>query len=77
MERYVVMARSATRGAFVSENAGLVQHVRGWHKYAAFELRLWTDAFVFWCRRHFFRLLILLRMMPDFEKQLKGSMNFH
>lgn len=61
------MARSATQGAFVVENAGVVKKLQGYKQRLAFELRLWTDSLKHWAFRSFYRILIILGRIPNFE----------
>lgn len=65
VDRYTLMARSATRGFFVVPGASLSQHLQGvWHQFI-FDWRLWWDRMQM--RLTFFGLRVLywLGRAPD------------
>ncbi|GLH01541.1 uncharacterized protein GBIM_07669 [Gryllus bimaculatus] len=64
-DRYTVMARSATQGAFASPEAGLRQRLAGWRERCYFEFRLWVAALRLFFLRTFFRVLQVLGRSPD------------
>ncbi|KAK7792240.1 hypothetical protein R5R35_012853 [Gryllus longicercus] len=64
-DRYTVMARSATQGAFASPEAGMRQRLAGWRERCYFEFRLWVAALRLFFLRTFFRVLQVLGRSPD------------
>ncbi|XP_054276945.1 uncharacterized aarF domain-containing protein kinase 5-like isoform X2 [Macrosteles quadrilineatus] len=65
VDRYTVMARSATQGAFVSETSGLNGHLRGLLGRLHFEIRLWWDNVRMLLIRLSLRTLQVVGLAPD------------
>ncbi|XP_067015790.2 uncharacterized aarF domain-containing protein kinase 5 isoform X1 [Anabrus simplex] len=65
IDRYTVMARSATQGAFVSDKSGLREKVAGLRERLYFEFRLWLDSTKYWLIRCFFKVLTAIGRSPD------------
>ncbi|XP_037088432.1 uncharacterized aarF domain-containing protein kinase 5-like isoform X2 [Pollicipes pollicipes] len=64
VDRYRLMARSATQGAFRVEGGGLRSQLAGYWQRLVFDWRLFVDSVKLWAVRHTFRLLALLGKAP-------------
>lgn len=67
VDRYTVMARSATQGAFKYEGAGLVQKVAGLREQCSFEINLWYNWVKYLFLKGFLRLLSLVGRLPTLQ----------
>uniref|UniRef100_A0A1B6HVX0 ABC1 atypical kinase-like domain-containing protein n=1 Tax=Homalodisca liturata TaxID=320908 RepID=A0A1B6HVX0_9HEMI len=65
VDRYVVMARSAAQGAFISETSGLLGTVKGMLGRLHFEVKLWWDGVRLWFIRLSLRTMTVVGLVPD------------
>ncbi|XP_045102205.1 uncharacterized aarF domain-containing protein kinase 5-like isoform X3 [Portunus trituberculatus] len=65
VDRYKLMARSATRGAFVSPDASIMQRMRGRWEQLYFDYSLKKEAVRMWVMRKVLYVLYLLGHIPD------------
>ncbi|XP_063598592.1 uncharacterized aarF domain-containing protein kinase 5-like isoform X3 [Penaeus indicus] len=65
VDRYTLMARSATRGAFVSPNASLSQWLRGHWEQFYFDYSLKKEAVKMWVFKKVLYVLYLFGRVPD------------
>ncbi|XP_064085064.1 uncharacterized aarF domain-containing protein kinase 5-like [Macrobrachium nipponense] len=70
VDRYTLMARSATRGAFVEPNAPLKQRLRGHWEQFYFDYNLKKEAVKMWLIRKVFYILYLLGQAPDISEAI-------
>lgn len=70
VDRYTLMARSATRGAFVEPNAPLRQRLRGHWEQFYFDYNLKKEAVKMWLIRKVFYILYLLGQAPDISEAI-------
>ncbi|KAK7073501.1 putative aarF domain-containing protein kinase 5 [Halocaridina rubra] len=68
VDRYTLMARSATRGAFVEANATLRQRMRGRWEQFYFDYNLAKEAMKMWVVRKVLYILYLLGRVPDMSQ---------
>ncbi|KAK6627329.1 hypothetical protein RUM44_009806 [Polyplax serrata] len=68
VDRFTVMARSATRGAFVDKDAGILCKLKGLKQRITFEIHLWTDYLKLITYRTCYRLLLYFEKAPDLSK---------
>ncbi|KAK8377646.1 hypothetical protein O3P69_013946 [Scylla paramamosain] len=65
VDRYKLMARSATRGAFVSPDASIMQRMRGQWEQLYFDYSLKKEAVRMWVMKKVLYMLYLLGHIPD------------
>uniref|UniRef100_A0A0P4WLB2 ABC1 atypical kinase-like domain-containing protein n=1 Tax=Scylla olivacea TaxID=85551 RepID=A0A0P4WLB2_SCYOL len=65
VDRYKLMARSATRGAFVSPDASIMQRMRGRWEQLYFDYSLKKEAVRMWVMKKVLYMLYLLGHIPD------------
>lgn len=68
VDRYKLMARSATRGAFVSPDASFMQRVRGHWEQFYFDYSLKKEAVRMWVMKKVLYMLYLLGRIPDLSQ---------
>ena len=69
VDRYQIMARTATQGAFVHDNAGIVDRFKGnWFK-LLFDVRLFYDGTKQYFARWAMKIALLLGIMPDLSQE--------
>ncbi|XP_049828019.1 uncharacterized aarF domain-containing protein kinase 5-like [Schistocerca gregaria] len=72
VDRYTVMARSATQGAFKFEGAGLSHKVLAFRERTSFEMKLWYGRLRYALLQYIIRILQLFGRAPD---AVVGAMN--
>lgn len=65
VDRFVIMAHSASRGQFVSPKAGLIAKVSGHKAVLYFEFILWYNNVKYWCLLFYLNMLRVLGRSPD------------
>ncbi|XP_049812802.1 uncharacterized aarF domain-containing protein kinase 5 isoform X3 [Schistocerca nitens] len=65
VDRYTVMARSATQGAFKFEGAGLSHKVLAFREMTSFEMKLWYGRLRYALLQYIIRILQLFGRAPD------------
>ncbi|XP_076062663.1 putative aarF domain-containing protein kinase 5 isoform X2 [Oratosquilla oratoria] len=68
VDRYTLMARSATRGAFVSPDAALTTRLLGYWQQFTFDMSLRKEAIKMWVLKKMMYLLYLLGRAPDMSQ---------
>lgn len=68
IDRFTLMARSATQGAFVEENAGIIDKLRGFGQRVSFEIHLLTEYFKLLTFRTFYKILVYFERVPNLSK---------
>ncbi|XP_065571015.1 uncharacterized aarF domain-containing protein kinase 5-like isoform X2 [Artemia franciscana] len=72
VDRYRLMARSATRGAFVEENAPILQKLRGYWQQFVFDWKIISDNIVLAATHWYFKFLYLIGRAPDLSEITEG-----
>ncbi|XP_071446660.1 uncharacterized aarF domain-containing protein kinase 5 isoform X2 [Hetaerina americana] len=68
VDRYTIMARSATQGVFaVRDGGGLIKFVKSIHQRTYFECRLWYDKLKSWSQKVIIKVLYLFGRIPNLE----------
>nr|CAD7595381.1 unnamed protein product [Timema genevievae] len=65
VNRYMVMARIATKGAFISRHTRMRDRLAGVVQLCYFEFKLWYDSMKQWTAKFCWRLLTLLGRVPE------------
>nr|CAD7429250.1 unnamed protein product [Timema monikensis] len=65
VNRYMVMARIATKGAFISRDTRMRDRLAGVVQLCYFEFKLWYDSVKQWTAKFCWRLLTLLGRVPE------------
>lgn len=65
VDRYVVLARSASQGQFLSDQAGILQRLFAFRELFYFELMLWCQGAKMRCTQLYFIVLRFLGRAPD------------
>nr|CAD7460931.1 unnamed protein product [Timema tahoe] len=65
VNRYMVMARIATKGAFISRHTRVRDRLAGVVQLCYFEFKLWYDSMKQWTAKFCWRLLTLLGRVPE------------
>nr|CAD7414037.1 unnamed protein product [Timema cristinae] len=65
VNRYMVMARIATKGAFISRDTRMCDRLAGVVQLCYFEFKLWYDSVKQWTAKFCWRLLTLLGRVPE------------
>ncbi|KDR14244.1 putative aarF domain-containing protein kinase 5 [Zootermopsis nevadensis] len=71
VDRYVVLARSASQGQFLSDQAGMLQKIFAFRELFLFEMMLWCQSMKLWCVRFYFRVLRCVGRAPDVSTVLQ------
>ncbi|XP_046391458.1 uncharacterized aarF domain-containing protein kinase 5 isoform X2 [Ischnura elegans] len=72
VDRYTIMARSATQGVFaVKDGGGLFNFVQSIQQRAYFECRLWIDKLKSWSGKMLIKVLYLLGRIPNLDVLLR------
>ncbi|KAL7630789.1 UNVERIFIED_CONTAM: hypothetical protein RMT77_017219 [Armadillidium vulgare] len=71
VDRYTIMARSATRGAFLSPDATIFMKMKGYWEQMRFDIKLRKEALKIWFMKSFLYVLHLLGKVPDVEQVLE------
>ncbi|KAB7495386.1 putative aarF domain-containing protein kinase 5 [Armadillidium nasatum] len=72
VDRYTIMARSATRGAFLSPDATIFMKMKGYWEQMRFDIKLRKEALKTWFMKSFLYVLHLLGKLPDVEQVLES-----
>ncbi|KAJ9579951.1 hypothetical protein L9F63_004424, partial [Diploptera punctata] len=65
VDRFVIMAHSASRGQFVSQKSGLIAKMSGFKAVLYFEFILWFSNVKYWFLRYYLKMLRVLWKSPD------------
>lgn len=64
VDRYVVLARSAAQGQFMSDEAGILRRMLAFRELFFFEMMLWCEGAKLWCFRFYLRVLRFVGRAP-------------